>query len=107
MSGSCVTLLSENTGEKIYTRWRCHRPLCSPVSPVFADRGGSEGRIDVGSHCAALTRATQQCVQMIYIHTHTHTHVSPLTFFLTDEPLQCVHIHTLNFTSHSHTLIHN
>lgn len=28
--------------------------------------GGSEGRIDRGSHCAALTLTTQSCVQVIY-----------------------------------------
>lgn len=91
MSVSCVTPLSENTGEKIYTRWRCHRPLCSPVS---AD-GRSEGRID-GAHTAlrspGLHSGVCVCVCKWYINGHIHT-----------QKCVCTHIPTLPL-SHKQTL---
>lgn len=40
MSGACVTLLSENTEEKIYPHRCSHRPLCSALSADREDRGG-------------------------------------------------------------------
>lgn len=54
VSGACVTLLSENTEEKIYPHRCSHRPLCSALSADREDRGAYRLR----SQCAALTTAT-------------------------------------------------
>lgn len=101
MSGSCVTPLSVNTGEKIYTHWRCHRPLCSPV---FADRGDRRG-VSTGAHTALRSPRLHSGVCKWYIHEHIHTqpemclytHFCPPSFSHTNNV--CI------FTSHFRSLI--
>lgn len=60
MSGACVTPLSENTGEGRSIPTAAATGFF--VLPCLLTAGGSEGRIDRGSHCTALTPATQSCV---------------------------------------------
>lgn len=86
MSGSCVTPLRQNTGEKIYTRWRCHRPLCSSV---FADRSG--GRIDWGLRlCFAHQGYMTGCVNDTVTSAHTYYKtINSQDFQAELGPLQC------------------
>lgn len=84
VSGACMTPLSENTGEKIYSRWCCHRPLCSAVS---ADRRDWRG---------VSTALTLRCAHHSYVVVYVcewcigeHTHISTFPRSHTPKPSQC------------------
>lgn len=74
VSGARMTPLSENTGEKIYTHWCCHRPLCSAVSADRRDWRGVSTALTL--RCA---HHSYVCVWMIHQWAHTHFYFPSLS----------------------------
>lgn len=94
MSGACVTSRSDNTAEKIYTRWRCHRPLCSPV---FADGGLTRRCAHHGYTAVSVNDThTEMCVcRHISYQSHTKTAKAFPACPLCSEP--CIKAHYIFF----------
>lgn len=94
VSGACVTSRSDNTAEKIYTRWRCHRPLCSPV---FADGGLTRRCAHHGYTAVSVNDThTEMCVcRHISYQSHTKTAKAFPACPLCSEP--CIKAHYIFF----------